>query len=262
MSPSANSYVSSALDAGYSILTYDRLGTGLSSKPDAYTHLQGPLELEILRGLSELALSGTLLTHAKFCNTPSGVASALYNLKYSRLVHVGHSFGSILTSALAATYPSLTSTIVITGWLPSIHAGDVTQADFGLIYAGRPGYLKQGTLSATQEIFFHIPFSSNLLSYAKEIQAPVGATETLSVQGLVQRSGAGFRGAVLYLLAEWDAAVCGGDCKGLYPAPLLEGLWPAATRREAYLVKGAGHGLVLHPSALEGFKVMRNFIEG
>ena len=40
------SYVNNALAAGYPILTYDRLSTGLSSKPDAYRVVQAPLQLE------------------------------------------------------------------------------------------------------------------------------------------------------------------------------------------------------------------------
>jgi hypothetical protein len=60
-----NSYVNAALNAGYSILTYDRLGTGLSDKPDGYTIVQAPLQLEILHQLTLMAHDGRLLTLAK-----------------------------------------------------------------------------------------------------------------------------------------------------------------------------------------------------
>ncbi len=43
------------LAQGYSILTYDRLGTGNSAKPDVYDIIQVSVEIEILRGLTNLA---------------------------------------------------------------------------------------------------------------------------------------------------------------------------------------------------------------
>jgi hypothetical protein len=60
INPSEYSYVHSALSSGYSIFTYSRLGTGLSSKPSAYTTVQAPLELEILRTITIMARSGSL----------------------------------------------------------------------------------------------------------------------------------------------------------------------------------------------------------
>ena len=64
VNPSEYSYVDATLAAGYSILTYDRLGTGLSDKPDGDTIVQAPLELEILPGFTQMARSGDLLKHA------------------------------------------------------------------------------------------------------------------------------------------------------------------------------------------------------
>ena len=58
--PEKYSYVDATLKAGYSILTYDRLGTGQSDHPDAYDVVQAPLELEILRQLTLMARNGTL----------------------------------------------------------------------------------------------------------------------------------------------------------------------------------------------------------
>lgn len=62
--PEKHSYVDAALEAGYSTLTYDRLGVGRSDKPDAYTVVQAPLELEILRQLTLMARNGTLYNFA------------------------------------------------------------------------------------------------------------------------------------------------------------------------------------------------------
>jgi len=58
--PENYSYVRAAVAAGYSILTYDRLGTGQSDKPDAYDVVQAPLEVEILREITLLSRAGQL----------------------------------------------------------------------------------------------------------------------------------------------------------------------------------------------------------
>lgn len=58
--PENYSYVRAAVGAGYSVLTWDRLGTGQSDKPDAYDVVQAPLELEILREITILARSRQL----------------------------------------------------------------------------------------------------------------------------------------------------------------------------------------------------------
>jgi hypothetical protein len=59
LKPEKYSYVDAALDAGYSIMIHDRLGTGLSEKPDAYEIVQGPPQIEILNQLTGLPVPGT-----------------------------------------------------------------------------------------------------------------------------------------------------------------------------------------------------------
>jgi pimeloyl-ACP methyl ester carboxylesterase len=93
INPSEYSYVENAMNADYSILSYDRLGTGKSDNPDVYTVVSAPLELEILREISEMARSGDLMKHVKSNRIDT------YQT-FNKLIHVGHSFGSSLTSAL------------------------------------------------------------------------------------------------------------------------------------------------------------------
>ena len=93
INPSEYSYVENAMNAGYSVLTYDRLGTGKSDKPDVYTVVSAPLELEILREISEMARSGDIMRYVK-----SNCIDT--DQTFNKLIHVGHSFGSSLTSAI------------------------------------------------------------------------------------------------------------------------------------------------------------------
>jgi pimeloyl-ACP methyl ester carboxylesterase len=95
------SYVNRALDAGYSTLTWDRLGIGHSSHGDPVNEIQIFLEIAALKALTELARGGEL----------HGVSH-----KFDKTVHLGHSFGSAMTYGLTAMYPNITDAIVLTGF--------------------------------------------------------------------------------------------------------------------------------------------------
>jgi pimeloyl-ACP methyl ester carboxylesterase len=125
------------VNAGYSILTYDRLGTGLSDKLDAYTVVQAPLELEILRSLTEMARSGELPKHAKSSNQSAHPPTKLEDMHvaFNNIIHVGHSFGSILTSAFLTTYGNLSDAAVITGYIVKPYLADLKVTILGLTYA-------------------------------------------------------------------------------------------------------------------------------
>ena len=82
------SYVDDAADAGYPTFLYDRLGVGLSDHPDPIQVVQAPLQVEIAHQLIQSLRSG-----------------AFGNTKWSKIVGVGHSFGSIQTNGLTVKYP-------------------------------------------------------------------------------------------------------------------------------------------------------------
>lgn len=93
-----------ATEAGYSTLSYDRIGTGKSTKTDPYTTQQLGVEAYVLATLTTLLREGKLSKLAKaHIPIPSKVA------------HVGHSFGSAVTNALIASVPSLSDGAVLTG---------------------------------------------------------------------------------------------------------------------------------------------------
>jgi pimeloyl-ACP methyl ester carboxylesterase len=97
--------VEASLKAGYSVLTYDRLGAGQSDHPDAYSIPQAPFQLEILKQITLMARNGTLYsTVAKACPAEKAFAGLKPPAK---VVHIGHSFGSYFTSSFIANYPSL-----------------------------------------------------------------------------------------------------------------------------------------------------------
>jgi len=82
-------------------LSYSRLGTGDSEKANDYLEIQAPIELELLTQLTTLLRAGKL--HPEI---PAP----------KKVVHVGHSYGSLLTNALAASAPTLTDGVILTGF--------------------------------------------------------------------------------------------------------------------------------------------------
>ncbi|KAL9059468.1 MAG: hypothetical protein Q9162_001166 [Coniocarpon cinnabarinum] len=274
VNPSEYSYVEAALAAGYSILTYDRLGTGSSAKPDANTVVQAPLELEILRGITEMARSGELLGHAITFNES--------NMSFEKVIHVGHSFGSFLTSALLTTYGKLSDAALITGFILNEHFAGVSMTAMGLEYAAQNddalfgdrsvGYMVSGTRSALQTGFFSTRENSNagiggfepeLLDYGFSIRSSVTATELLSPSQLNLGAASDFEGPIQFVTGEFDFPICRGDCKASYDPAMIKSLYPKVKDEdfEIYLQPGTGHGLTMHRKANSGYKVMLDWLD-
>jgi len=94
--PSGPSFVDEAVRNGFAVLNIDRLGLGYSSRPpsDALDYQQGAFALhQIVEAVSSGPLS---------------------HFGFSRVVLVGHSYGSTLSISEAATYHDV-SAIVLTG---------------------------------------------------------------------------------------------------------------------------------------------------
>ncbi|KAE8452475.1 hypothetical protein EG329_000377 [Mollisiaceae sp. DMI_Dod_QoI] len=96
------SYVDVATDTyNYCTLNIDRLGIGNSSHGEPLNEIQSFLEVAATVQLTEMLRNGT------FPNV---------NQTFTKVVHVGHSFGSGQTYSLANMYPNLTDAIVLTGF--------------------------------------------------------------------------------------------------------------------------------------------------
>ncbi|KAL5041832.1 hypothetical protein BDW71DRAFT_217378 [Aspergillus fruticulosus] len=249
--PDKYSYVDAALNAGYSILTYDRLGVGRSDKPDAYEVVQVPVETEILKELSALARSGALSEKAPSIQAPS----------FDKVVLVGHSYGSGLTISVLANYPHLVDGAVSTGLIPNTQYGAFGQRAFGVEYAATSdpsrfgdrgsGYLVQGTESSLQQVFFKKgSFEPEMLKYANGIKDTGTTGELVSFPSALAMPAAGFKGPILFALAEYDMATCLGDCKGTYNLTALKDeMFPSAGDVSVHLQPGSGHALTLHMNA-------------
>ena len=189
-----------ATGAGYSTLSYDRLGTGESSFPDPYNIVQAPMELAVLTTLTEMLREGTL---CKENPIP----------KPERVLHIGHSFGSFLTNALVAAAPTLSDGIVLTGystksageaqWLVStlFHQAKYDQARFSKLSSG---YVTWGGTLANQYGFFYYPnFNNSVLEAAEAAKSPFTIGEMITGT-LVNSSAPAFKGPVMVSTTQKD----------------------------------------------------------
>ncbi|KAF2877198.1 Alpha/Beta hydrolase protein [Massariosphaeria phaeospora] len=104
----SNSYTDAALKEGYSVLAIDRLGIGMSSHGDPFNEIQAQAEVEALNAVTTKLRKGEVpeIGHS-----------------FAKVIHVGHSFGSIQSLWLSALYPNNTDGLVLTGWAAT---GDFT----------------------------------------------------------------------------------------------------------------------------------------
>lgn len=206
INPDEYSYVDSALRHGYSILTYDRLGTGNSTKADAYEVLQASVEIEVLRGLTELSRTGDLVQSSKVVGASCDDTSTLENYTPSKIAHIGHSYGSFMTSGLLSRYGNLSDGAILTGFLINEHLlNEVGPEAFGfefaaqsdpIRFADRPsGYIVAATESNIQQIFLKKgTFEPELLRYAELIKQPNAVGELVSGNQAFGRPATDFNG--------------------------------------------------------------------
>lgn len=168
------SYVNQALGRGYSTFTYDRLGIGQSQHGEPVNEIQSSLEVAALTTLSQMLRD----------NTVSGVA------KYEKIVHAGHSYGSIQTYGLANQHPELTDAVILQGFsqnssfLPYFElGGNFVQANLNEALAAYPdGYLAAGDENGVQINFFAPgDFDPAVLAAAFATGEPVTVGELLTI---------------------------------------------------------------------------------
>lgn len=189
-----------AVNAGYSILTYDRLGTGKSDHPDAYDIVQGPVHVEILKGLVTLARAGL--------NVSSDDLQGASVPTFDKVVVVGHSIGSLYTLGFLTKHGELVDGAVSTGLIAGSNVGMASQQAFGWNYAPDDsshqfwdrgsGYIVQETVNSLQTLFFKKgAFDPAALTYGASIKDTATIGETVSFGAVLSQPGPNFVGPLL-----------------------------------------------------------------
>jgi pimeloyl-ACP methyl ester carboxylesterase len=175
---SGYNYIRAATNAGYATLHWSRPGTGKSSSGNPYSILQADIQAAVLIEITKLFRSGALYAELP---KPTG-----------RVLHVGHSFGSIMSNALVAQNPELSDGVVLTGFShnSSIPTGFPVATLFHLAKENRPevwgnystGVLTWGDELALQYAFLKHPyFEPEVLAAAEATKAPFAVSEFLTL---------------------------------------------------------------------------------
>ncbi|KIW19756.1 hypothetical protein PV08_00330 [Exophiala spinifera] len=253
-----NSYIDTAAKAGRATFSYDRLGIGNSSHPDPIEVVQGGIQVVIAEQLVRLLRQGRLGNHA-----------------FSHVIGVGHSYGSLITTSVAASSPSSFDAVVATGFSTNRTGGSQFTAALNLEPAslsapprGRfqnlpSSYLIPSTKYGIQYSFFRGPnFEPSVLTKAFDEVETTTLGESFTRSSFATNA-ANFTGPVLIANGARDLDFCDGDC--LYPkdisAATLEGFFPNANNQSAsYNLPEAGHGVNLAKNAPLAFDKIQEWI--
>jgi hypothetical protein len=187
-----NNYIAAANAAGHATLNYDRLGVRKPEHADPYFDVQLGTQIAILKRITELVWSGHLSKHIP---VPG------------KIVHVGHSYGSLITNGLVAASPETSDGIVLTvfshdsSWTTTLElclgfevARESNPERFGALASG---YLTWGREYSSQCVFFDYPFFEiEVLKKAEAGKVPFAIAELLSFTS-VDIAAPGFRKPVL-----------------------------------------------------------------
>ncbi|CAI6332917.1 unnamed protein product [Periconia digitata] len=237
--PDEYNFVQFALECGYSVFYYDRLGTGKSQIVSGYD-VQSGNHIELLAKIAQGLRKGKYAT---------GKAA-------KKIVLVGHSLGSIFSFGAVTKYPEIAEGLVLTGAsLPN--STDVANKFRGLNptyqntllassvdppYDRDSAYVSMGDIYAHAGSFFHEPFDIPTIEYAQSITQPTSLLEMLS-SGRVSNAPVSYNGSVMITTGEWDMLACGGHCQERFDYGTQNSTFGNARVRKTYIHPGAGHGV-------------------
>ncbi|TGO12115.1 hypothetical protein BTUL_0094g00270 [Botrytis tulipae] len=263
----------------YHTLSFDRLGTGASSHGEPLNEIQSYIEVAATAALTTMLRNGTF---------PSAM-----NTSYSRIVHIGHSFGSAQTYALANMYPNITDGIVLTGFtmnssfVSSFAAGGNFQqaqenqpsrffnftANIGTtdISLSSPeavpaGYMVSSNAAANKYLFLKPNYyDPSILTYTESTKQTVTQGELLTLGSLPMTNN--YAGPVMVIDGDADLPYCGSDCLATGGvadslAAMVKDSFPNVGENdfEAYIQPNTGHGINLHYNATGAYGVWLDWL--
>ena len=255
--PGQSSYVASANEAGYATLAIDRLGTGASLHPLSINDTH-EADLAAVNEWVQALRDGSLGT------------------RYSKVIGVGHSYGSVLVSSSAGRYGGIDA-LITTGFAHLLNypnalirifgkshlaSGDKRFADLGLdpLYmTGQPG---------TRGMFYHRPnVHPSVLRTDEERLTDVGSlinAATLFTYS-IPNDDADLDIPVFAVTGDKDAYFCGvqtATCTSSEKLRANELKWYAeGAPVEAYVPKNTGHNVTLELSAPDSIERMMEFTD-
>ncbi|KAL5317746.1 hypothetical protein ACEPPN_014844 [Leptodophora sp. 'Broadleaf-Isolate-01'] len=176
----------------YCTLSFDRLGVGNSSHGEPLNEIQAFREIAATAQLTQMLCNGTF----------PGV-----NQTFSKVVHVGHSFGSAQTYSLANLYPELTDGIILTGFsmnasfVPFFAAG----ANFQLVNRNQP--LRYSNITGQQVQTLLSMYAEPLVDYIAPIDLTTITTPQMLPNGYLVSSNAEVNKYLFFKPKFYDAGI-------------------------------------------------------
>ncbi|PVH74517.1 alpha/beta-hydrolase [Cadophora sp. DSE1049] len=246
------SFVDWAIARGYSVFYYDRLGVGKSTLVSGYAN-QASIQIAILEQLATSIRAGK---YTGAFGTPKS------------LVLIGHSFGSVLSSALVTVVPSIAEGLVLTGFsFNGTNGAGFLEAFQPRIASGESskwkpldtGYLTPTDIYSNVNVFFKAPdYDVGIAKYAHRNRQPFGINEATS-GGLVDLAPLNFTGPAMVIAGQFDLIFCTGQCDEVIEHPAKE-IFSQAKAFKAVSYAGAGHGLNFALNATGAFELITEFL--
>lgn len=190
----------------------------------------------------------------------------------SKVVVLGFSFGSFVTTTLVATQPTLMDGAIFTGlgFSPTAFAPFFEAYQPRIAYTQDParfGSLDSGVLTwidvqANVNTYFKQPnYEVGAVEYTEIVKQPFTVGEALSLQlGLgVTADARNFTGPVLVVTGEYDFFACAGYCPG-FLVDNLTPLYSGAKTLEIAIHPDSGHSINYNQNATGAFNVITNFL--
>ncbi|KDR71886.1 hypothetical protein GALMADRAFT_281702 [Galerina marginata CBS 339.88] len=238
---SKNNYADVALKAGHAIFIYDRLGVGHSCKPDGIKEVQQA---------TQIVIAAQLINYLK---------SGKSGHNFSRVIGIGHSFGSLQLAGVAAQFGNLLDATVLTGFTPFTGGFATATASFGLTIASQQNrkrfgslsnsYVTTGSISNDQMPFLTFPFfDPAVLKLAEATKGTATIGEFLTLQPLAAPN---YTNPLFVVTGDKDLVFCGGNCfqpfgNSTNLVAASQTLFPAVQKFDYIIPANVGHGVNLH----------------
>ncbi|KAF2727034.1 alpha/beta-hydrolase [Polyplosphaeria fusca] len=248
--PSKYNFVQYALENGYSVFYYDRLGTGQSQIVSGYES-QGANQVELIAKIASSIRSGRY----------SG------SIEASKVVLVGHSLGSVFSAGAIIKYPSIAegqfaagaTSLTLKAGLSATFQNALLASTVNPPFKRDSGYVVIGDIYAHARSFFSQPFDIPTLEYAQSIVQPASIVEMLSSAN-VKFDESSYNGSVLLTAGEYDILACGGNCYPRFEYGVQNKTFPVAKPLETYIHPGAGHGVNFANNATGFYATVIDFV--
>ncbi|KAI8624139.1 alpha/beta-hydrolase [Xylariaceae sp. FL1651] len=240
------SFIDAAVAAGYSVVSYDRIGVGSSSKVSALNDAQFQVETAVLNSLIDYARDTIHATHVGL---------------------IGHSYGSYI-SAASASQKNVDS-LVLTGFGGnfSYFAPFIAGAGFRVARIQNPErwgsldseYLTSSDLYAETFVYYAEPhFEHRVAEWSYNVGSePFSVAELPSLLSTPIEYG-NITAPVMVIQGQFDVSACGGNCLGLLDQ--TKSLFTGSKVIETVDNLPAGHNLNLHKIAPQAFQMILEFL--